>query len=518
MRTQSICLTLAIVLLCPIASAQRVQTNGINDRQVPYHPLIGASLAQETPRELLGAPAKDRLQADSLRANRMQSPLADRGFIPNGIDGSPRSLRRISSQQSQNYVIDTAIVRSTWDTTRHLYSFNANAKRTSDLMQLLSGRLWVNTDRWTNTYDASNNMLSDLKERWSNGQWENGWRRTFTYGPSNKMLSELHEDWSNGEWVISYRYTYTYDASGNTLSWLNEVWSNGQWANGPRYSYTYDANGNMLSWLIEYCSNGQWVNDMRDSYTYDASNNVLSYLKESWSNAGWVGWYRDTYTYGAKGNVLTDLYEESSNGQWVLNRDYTCTYDSNEKLLTYLEQYWQNGQWVNDWRRTYAYDMLGNLSSCSMDRWVNSSWTPIHEWVKILPLSITDGAGNHYEYGNFYNLTLINKAVVTGVATAISNLPLKYSLSENYPNPFNPSTMIQYDLPKAANVSLNIYNTLGQLVASLVDEHKVAGSYQVQWNPSYVPSGVYFYRLQARQTDGGQAGEFGETKKMILLH
>ncbi len=69
--------------------------------------------------------------------------------------------------QSQIYVIDTAIVRSTYDTTRHLYSFNANAKRTSDLTQKLVGDLWVDTLRETNTYDASNNMLSDLGEDWS---------------------------------------------------------------------------------------------------------------------------------------------------------------------------------------------------------------------------------------------------------------------------------------------------------------------------------------------------------------
>jgi hypothetical protein len=90
MRTQSICLTLAIVLVCPFASAQWVQTNGVNDRQNPHHPLIGASLTQETPRALLGPTAQHRMQADSLRAKGMQSPLADGRFIPNGIERNPR--------------------------------------------------------------------------------------------------------------------------------------------------------------------------------------------------------------------------------------------------------------------------------------------------------------------------------------------------------------------------------------------------------------------------------------------
>ncbi|MCX6142706.1 MAG: T9SS type A sorting domain-containing protein, partial [Ignavibacteriales bacterium] len=57
--------------------------------------------------------------------------------------------------------------------------------------------------------------------------------------------------------------------------------------------------------------------------------------------------------------------------------------------------------------------------------------------------------------------------------------------------------MIRYELPTAANVTLRIFNTLGQVVASLVNERKEAGFYQATWNASTVPSGVYFYRLQA---------------------
>ena len=89
-----------------------------------------------------------------------------------------------------------------------------------------------------------------------------------------------------------------------------------------------------------------------------------------------------------------------------------------------------------------------------------------------------------------------------------TSLPQSFSLDQNYPNPFNPSTTISYELPRAATVSLKIFNTLGQLVATVVDEQTNAGSYRVQWTAN-VPSGVYFYQLQA--------GEFAQTKKMILL-
>jgi hypothetical protein len=97
---------------------------------------------------------------------------------------------------------------------------------------------------------------------------------------------------------------------------------------------------------------------------------------------------------------------------------------------------------------------------------------------------------------------------VTSVPDKETALPIASSLSQNYPNPFNPSTIISYELPKAAVVSLRIFNTLGQEIASLVNERKEAGYYQVTWNAN-VPSGIYYYRLQA--------GEYMETKKMILL-
>jgi hypothetical protein len=89
-----------------------------------------------------------------------------------------------------------------------------------------------------------------------------------------------------------------------------------------------------------------------------------------------------------------------------------------------------------------------------------------------------------------------------------SDYERKFELEQNYPNPFNPSTLICYQLPKAGHVTLNIYNTLGQLISTLVDKSEEAGYYSVQWN-AIVPGGIYFYRLKA--------GEFVETKKMMLL-
>jgi hypothetical protein len=89
-------------------------------------------------------------------------------------------------------------------------------------------------------------------------------------------------------------------------------------------------------------------------------------------------------------------------------------------------------------------------------------------------------------------------------------IPDNYSLSQNFPNPFNPLTMINYQLPITDKVELSIYNLLGQKVATLVSESQKAGYHSAQWDASVFASGVYFYRII---TDNG----FSNTKKLILL-
>ena len=88
-------------------------------------------------------------------------------------------------------------------------------------------------------------------------------------------------------------------------------------------------------------------------------------------------------------------------------------------------------------------------------------------------------------------------------------LPSTYKLEQNYPNPFNPTTTIKYSVPEMSKVSVTIYNLLGEELAALVNEEKVAGYYTVEFNAAALPSGVYFYQLKA--------GDFMQTKKMILI-
>jgi len=98
---------------------------------------------------------------------------------------------------------------------------------------------------------------------------------------------------------------------------------------------------------------------------------------------------------------------------------------------------------------------------------------------------------------------------VVGIDDYISDNPTEYELYQNYPNPFNPSTTIKYQVPELSFVTLRVYDVLGSEIATLVDEEKPIGSYEVDFDAKTLPSGIYFYQLQS--------GSFVETKKMMLL-
>jgi hypothetical protein len=106
--------------------------------------------------------------------------------------------------------------------------------------------------------------------------------------------------------------------------------------------------------------------------------------------------------------------------------------------------------------------------------------------------------------------------VVLGIEDRTVTIPTAYALRQNYPNPFNPSTKIEFDLPKTSEVTLKIYNILGEEVAMLVSDRLTAGSYSYEWDASNLASGVYLYRLSVGSLSG-EAGEFVETRKMVLM-
>jgi hypothetical protein len=125
--------------------------------------------------------------------------------------------------------------------------------------------------------------------------------------------------------------------------------------------------------------------------------------------------------------------------------------------------------------------------------------------------------------GGFYDVVVFNPhqasaALVDGFqiqgATAAGDLPAKFALMPNYPNPFNPATTIRYEIASRTDVELRVYDVRGALVSTLVNKSQAPGAYSIEWNGtddkgSPVSSGVYFYRITA--------GSFSDVRKMTLL-
>ncbi|MFN0158055.1 MAG: T9SS type A sorting domain-containing protein [Bacteroidota bacterium] len=111
--------------------------------------------------------------------------------------------------------------------------------------------------------------------------------------------------------------------------------------------------------------------------------------------------------------------------------------------------------------------------------------------------------------GGYDGTYTIGVSGATGVDEPVPEIPGEFSLKQNFPNPFNPSTMIGYNLPVQTHVKLVVYDVLGRLVATLVDGEQSAGPHEVPFDGSALNSGFYFYRLTA--------GSFVHTREMLLL-
>ena len=187
-------------------------------------------------------------------------------------------------------------------------------------------------------------------------------------------------------------------------------------------------------------------------------------------------------------------------------------YDANDNILSELREYWDYQLMYSGDKFTYTYDAQSNLTSVWHYVWLDSSWIPedIGRGEFFMGYILYDSAVNEYQFFEYwYNITFKRKLILTGVESNQGVVAGSYSLSQNYPNPFNPTTTIKYSIPKLSFVTIKIYDVLGSEVATLVNEEKPVGNYELTWNAAKLSSGVYFYQLKA--------GNYVETKKMILM-
>ena len=204
-------------------------------------------------------------------------------------------------------------------------------------------------------------------------------------------------------------------------------------------------------------------------------------------------------------------------------------------------QWQQNGRPVSSYQGNQARiklicDPNGNTVACWFDARTNPQWDIYAQKFDGSGIILWEVEGKEVSIVNSYkswkNIAITNNedyivtwgdernadpdiyaqslnALITSVDESLKDYPEGFTLNQNYPNPFNPSTKISWQVPVGSWQTLKVYDVLGNEVATLVNEYKPAGTYEVEWDASGLPSGVYFYQLK---TEG-----FIETKKMLLL-
>lgn len=139
--------------------------------------------------------------------------------------------------------------------------------------------------------------------------------------------------------------------------------------------------------------------------------------------------------------------------------------------------------------------------------WVTQTTSGVEGLINI---DLYYSSGTVYVYAIAQNGSIIKlQEAVTGIDPINNQVPTQYRLEQNFPNPFNPSTKFRFSLGKSAITKLIVFDALGREVSMLVSEYLLKGIYEIEWDASNFPSGVYFYKLYA--------DDYSETKKMVLM-
>ena len=222
---------------------------------------------------------------------------------------------------------------------------------------------------------------------------------------------------------------------------------------------------------------------------------------------------------GFSGKLPTGT-SETSNRRWVYqavkveaNKEYTISWFMKQSAGNTLTVAIYDGAFstvavIGDADRIIQSQDYNDASGSNTDSFIEQSIMFSSGGNTEVVLFITNDWASGSGSVNLDDFSIVD---VTGVSTVDEDLDIakQITLSQNYPNPFNPSTQISFTLPEAANVALDVYNMLGQKVATLIDGKQSAGVHIVNFDASNLSSGIYLYRIQA--------GTTVQTKKMTLI-
>ena len=391
-----------------------------------------------------------------------------------------RSIYNISTftplkKNSSAAVLDSLIYISTYvDRKRIAYNYNDDLSLDYFTFADWYNDEWINSEKHTNIYNSEGKLISVLWELFNSTtkEWYQTEKDSFNYDPLKNRIFGLHQFFNGQEFVNDFKYEDCYDAANNFVSSVNQHWIDGIWVNSSKSIYTYTPEKVKDTTLMQDWKNDQWVNYQLNIYEYDEKLDIISNLAKRWQENNWLNFGKGSFEYDVNNNCVLENWEIASNNSWE-----------------------------NWFRILYEYDDNNNLIHQYGEEWENDTWIPENELLKVTnPDGILYGYLAKEIFLFYRNPTSIRNE---------KNIPDGFNLLQNYPNPFNPTTIINYSVPKTSFVTIKLYDVLGKVIKTLVNEEKPVGNYNFELNAYTLTSGIYFYRMQA--------GNFVETKKLILL-
>ena len=375
------------------------------------------------------------------------------------------------------------------------YSFEYNAKgklkRDINFYRVLSANGRAQFIIMPGTRDYYYNESGDVDSigygHWDDSSWVNdssGYK--FHYSNDGKLVSKVYSTKD----TVKRTEEFTYDSAEHII--LDKVVEYGN-MDTLITNREYDSQNRLT--LKKYYNTGTQTtvpNENLYSYKYDSSGNVnCRYSSVVGANASYGG-YNYYLEFDENGKIVYEIFSSQLNpdSTWEENVDIDFNYDENSKIL-------KMGDIVR-----FHYNSDGNLDTLVNTHsvycgYLGNTATLIDTYGNNITL--TNCAGyNYFYYSSF----------VTGTEANIVK-DRTYTLFQNYPNPFNPTTTINYSIPRTSLVTIKVYDVLGREIETLVNDEKHIGNYKVEFNASKLASGIYFYKMQA--------GDFSETKKLILL-
>jgi len=444
---------------------------------------------------------------------------------------------------SANIIDSISVIDQSSDLSRYIFEYDANNNFTSVLRIRRPIETWLNDIKYNFSY-YNNGLTSErIEQHWESGAWLNYNKALYLYNLRGQIIEDTIYGWVNNNWFHSSIYSYTYNDTsainfGLITSKMLRNWGGSDWVNNFMETYSYDSLGRLSDDIYIMWVNNAWRNETKKHYTYDTLGRKTTFEFYEWNGTSWRNSTRYRYYYNNYG-LLSDTYFDqwqSSSGTWIACSVTHTAYNSNQLIIEETRTPLINISLSNFFRMTYQYiDNLissalyeykrdtdltwtpmdrntfthndGRLATNVHEKWSNGAWEPYYSLREIV-----DPDSNIIPfYSSYFS---IKSHTSTGVEKTLASF-YQFDLAQNYPNPFNPSTKIQYTLREAGKVKIEVFDITGCRVKELINQHKDAGKYEVDFRAGNLASGVYFYTITIASQNNKPA--YTSTKKMLLI-